>query len=191
MQAPVFRKTGYPPEVISQVRSSEPWVHEVWNMCVRTLENCMMETYMDCPYYEQMQFPMDTRLQALFTYMVSGDTRLARKALEDYHCSTIPEGLTHGKYPSAYPQIISTFSLHYIYMLREYFRQTGELREVRKYFPDMDRILDYYDRKIGEDAPTWRSSISSSTTTTTCLNIPTTISSACRCMTATSTRRAT
>lgn len=151
MQAPVFRKTGYPLEVISQVRSSEPWVDEVWNMCVRTLENCMMETYMDCPYYEQMQFPMDTRLQALFTYMVSGDTRLARKALEDYHCSMIPEGLIHGKYPSAYPQIISTFSLHYIYMLWEYFWQTGELREVRKYFPDMDRILDYYDRKIGED----------------------------------------
>lgn len=149
--APIFRKTGYPLEVISNVKSSEPWVGEVWDLCVRTLENCMMETYMDCPYYEQMQFPMDTRLQALFTYMVSGDRRLAKKALEDYHCSMIPEGLIHGKYPSAYPQIISTFSLHYIYMLWEYFWQTGELWEVRQYFPDMDRILDYYDRKIGED----------------------------------------
>lgn len=120
-------------------------------MSVRTLENCMMETYMDCPYYEQMQFPMDTRLQAMFTYCVSTDVRLARKALEDYHCSMIPEGLIHGKYPSAYPQIISTFSLHYIYMLREFYEQTGEAETVKKYLPDIDMILTYYDRKIGDD----------------------------------------
>ena len=106
---------------------------------------------MDCPYYEQMQFPMDTRLQAMFTYCVSTDVRLARKALEDYHCSMIPEGLIHGKYPSAYPQIISTFSLHYIYMLREFYEQTGEAETVKKYLPDIDMILTYYDRKIGDD----------------------------------------
>lgn len=146
-----FRKTGYPLIVKSDVKSSTPWVNELWTMCVRTLENCMMETYMDCPYYEQMQFPMDTRLQALFTYVVSGDTRLAKKALEDYHCSMIPDGLIHGKYPSAYPQIISTFSMHYIYMLQEYYHQTNDLKTVRKYFPDMDQILAYYDSKIGTD----------------------------------------
>ncbi len=151
MSAPVFRKTGYPLDVISKVESEAPWVNEVWEMCVRTLENCMMETYMDCPYYEQMQFPMDTRLQAVFTYMVSGDTRLAKKALEDYHCSMIPEGLIHGKYPSCYTQIISTFSMHYIYMLKEYYQQTEDMKTVRTYFPDMDRILAYYDSKIGTD----------------------------------------
>ena len=151
LKIPKFRKTGYPLEVCSKVGSTEKWVKEVWDMCVRTLENCMMETYMDCPYYEQMQFPMDTRLQALFTYAVSGDTRMAKKALEDYHCSMLPCGLIPGKYPSAYLQVISTFSLHYIYMLKEYYWQTGDLKTVRSYFADMDRILDYYDSKIGED----------------------------------------
>ncbi len=151
LDAPVFRKTGYPLQVVSDVKAPENWVNELWEICVRTLGNCMMETYMDCPYYEQMQFPMDTRLQALFTYMVSGDTRLAKKALEDYHCSMIPDGLIHGKYPSAYTQIISTFSLHYIYMLQEYYWQTKDLSAVRKYFPDMDQILSYYDSKIGSD----------------------------------------
>lgn len=151
VKAPVFRRTGYPLETGSWVKSSEKWVEEIWEMSLRTLENCMLETYMDCPYYEQMQFPMDTRLQAMFTYCVSTDARLAKKALEDYHCSMIPEGLIHGKYPSAYPQIISTFSLHYIYMLREYWMQTGDMGTVKKYFPDMDMILAFYDRKIGED----------------------------------------
>lgn len=151
MKLPTFRKTGYPFDVKSEVSSSARWVNELWTMCVRTLENCMMETYMDCPYYEQMQFPMDTRLQAMFTYAVSGDTRLAKKALEDYHCSMIPDGLIHGKYPSAYPQIISTFSMHYIYMLQEYYWQTKDLKTVQKYFPDMDQILTYYNSKIGTE----------------------------------------
>ena len=36
---------------------------------------------MDCPYYEQMQFPMATRLHVMFTYCVSTPVRLARKPL--------------------------------------------------------------------------------------------------------------
>ena len=146
---PVYRKTGYPIAPESSVCSSAGWVKEVWDMCVRTLENCMMETYMDCPYYEQLQFVMDTRLQAMFHYSLCTDTQLARKALEDFHCSMTPEGLIHGKYPSAYPQIISTFSLHFIYMLEEYYMQTKDIDTVKRYLPDVDMILGYYDRKIG------------------------------------------
>lgn len=149
--APTFRKTGYPLQTTSWVKSSKEWVEEVWKLSVRTLENCMMETYMDCPYYEQMQFSMDTRLQAMFTYVVSGDVRMAKKALKDFHYSMLPDGLIHGKYPSAYCQVISTFSLHYIYMMLEYYEQTGDLKTVRRYLPDVDAILGYYDRKIGED----------------------------------------
>lgn len=118
---------------------------------MRTLACCMGETYMDCPYYEQMQFSMDTRLQALFYGVLGNDRALTEKALLDFHCSMIPEGLIQGKYPSSYPQVISTFSMHYIYMLEEFYLQTGEIGSVQEYLPDVDRILAYYDRHIGED----------------------------------------
>ncbi len=146
-----FRKTGYPLELAVQLHSSEPWVQAVWDMCVRTLKNCMTETYMDCPYYEQNQFPMDTRLEALFCACVSRDTRLTMKALEDFHCSMLPDGLIQGRYPSVYPQVISTFSLHYIMMLREVYDLTGDMVPLRRYLPDADRILAYYEEKIGAD----------------------------------------
>jgi len=151
MLAPSFHRTGYPLHAGSAVRSSAPWVEQLWGICVRTLENCMLETYMDCPYYEQLQFAMDTRLEALFTYAVSNDCGLARKALIDFHYGMLPEGLTSGKYPSVYLQILSTFSLHYIFMLWEYFQQTGDLETIRLCRGDVDRILDYYDDKIGSD----------------------------------------
>lgn len=149
LHLPKMRMTGYPLHIQSEVRSDEPWVEKLWDMCLRTLQNCMAETYMDCPFYEQMQFSMDTRLQALFTYAVSQDIRLVKKALEDFHNSMIPDGLIQGKYPSGFPQIISTFSLHYIFMLEEYYRQTGDLDTLKRYRVDVDAILEYYSRKIG------------------------------------------
>lgn len=147
---PIIRKTGYPLNPASFVLSSASWVRPLWEMCVRTLQNCMMETYMDCPFWEQMQYPMDTRLQALFTYVCSTDTKLARKALEDFHCSVIPDGLVQGKAPSGYPQIISTFSLYYIFMIADFFDHTDDESVIRAYRADMDKVLEYYGGRVGK-----------------------------------------
>ena len=43
---------------------------------------------------------MDTRLQMLFTYAVSNDTGLVKKALLDFHCGMQPGGLLTGKAPA-------------------------------------------------------------------------------------------
>ena len=42
------------------------------------------ETYMDCPYWEQLQYIGDTRIQALISYVEFGDDRLARQAMDAY-----------------------------------------------------------------------------------------------------------
>ena len=149
---PEFLRTGYPMEAVSAVTSSGKWPEEVYAMCVRTLQSCAMETYMDCPMFEQMQFIMDTRLQMLFHYTVNADTRLARKTLKDLHEAILPCGLLPGKAPCVYPQIISTFSFHYIFMLWEYYEQTGDLAVLREYRSDPDRILDYFDARIEEES---------------------------------------
>ena len=149
-QSPVYRKTGYPLPIQSSVSSSAAWVEKLWDISLRTLQNCMMETYMDCPYYEHLQYIMDTRLQMLFTYAVSSDTQLVKKALLDFHCGMQPNGLLTGKAPCAYTQIISTFSLHYAFALWEYVEHTGDTALGRLYRPDIDRILDYYDGKRDE-----------------------------------------
>ena len=146
---PALLKTGYPLNPGSYIKSDAPWVEKVYDMCVRTLQGCMMETYMDCPFWEQMQYPMDTRLQALFTYVCSADTKLAEKALRDFHDSMLPMGLIQGRAPSNPKQIISTFSLYYIFMLLEYYRRTGDTDILKRYRADVDSILEYYDRHLG------------------------------------------
>jgi hypothetical protein len=138
---PNLKKMGYPLQPKFQFTAEIPWMKKLWDMCLRTLENCMTDAYMDCPFWEQMQYPMDTRLQALFTYACDGDTGLIKKALWDFHSSKIPNGLIQGKAPSAFPQVISTFSLHYIFMIKEYLDACGDVAGIRKYLGDVDDIL--------------------------------------------------
>ena len=149
LSAPSFLETGYPLEVTSGIRSSESWMEPLWDMSVRTLQRCMHESYMDCPYYEQLQYTMDTRLQMLYTYAASGDDRLARKAMADYHASLLPEGMLQSRYPSDLPQVIPAFALHWVFMLEEHWWQTGSPSEFRRYRPTVDAVLDWFDRKSG------------------------------------------
>ena len=78
------------------------------------------ETYMDCPYWEQLQYIGDTRIQALISYTAFGDDRLARQALDAYDNSRIADGLSQARYPSALNQVIPTFSLYWIGMLHDF-----------------------------------------------------------------------
>ncbi len=149
LRIPTLLQTGYPLEPVTWVRSSQAWVQNLWDMSVRTLQNCMHETYEDCPYYEQLQYIQDTRLEMLFTYMVSGDTRLARKAIEDFQHSQLPDGMLQARFPTQEPHVIPPFSLHWVWMVLEYYEQTGDPTVLRQYRAAADAILEWYDRKLG------------------------------------------
>jgi hypothetical protein len=104
----------------------------------------MHESYEDCPYWEQLQYAFDTRLEILFTYAVSADTRLARKTIDDFHCSRLPEGIIQSRCPSNVTQIIPTFAFSWISMLRDYYQETGDSSILEEYRFTMESILYWF-----------------------------------------------
>jgi alpha-L-rhamnosidase len=100
--------------------SPDPDLAKIWEISWRTARLDSHETYMDTPYWEQLQYIGDTRIQALISYAVAGDDRLGRQALRAFDASRIPEGITRSRYPSSLPQSIPTFSLLYVDMLHDY-----------------------------------------------------------------------
>jgi len=150
IEKPTLVETAYPLEYTTTFRSSDKELEKVYEISRRTLQMCMHETYEDCPYYEQMQYTADTRLQMLFTYALCGDTRMAKRAMEDYHASRLPDGMLQSRYPVQAPQAIATFASHWIFMLEDYYQQTGDISIARKYRPTMDGVLDWYNSYVGE-----------------------------------------
>ena len=141
-----YVETGYPLETEDGYDFGEERRNALWEISLRTLRRCMQETYVDCPYYEQLQYCMDTYAQIQFTYMISPDTRLAKRALEDFGSTWHPGYLTEARAPSSKRQYIPGFSLFYIYMVNMYEARTEDDETVRNYLPVVDGILDYFDR---------------------------------------------
>ena len=112
-------ETGYPYQVESSFEADDPWVKPIWDVSVRTAQRCAGETYFDCPYYEQLQYVGDSRIQALIGYYLGRDRRLQRNCIDQIGWSIMENGLTQSRYPSRQTQVIPPFSLWWLMMMHD------------------------------------------------------------------------
>jgi alpha-L-rhamnosidase len=140
--------TGYPFERKASFVSNDTSLRAIWDVGWRTARLCGGETYFDCPYYEQLQYEADTRIQSLISLYVTGDDRLMRKALLDFYHSRIPEGLTQGRYPCNRFQVIPPFSLWWVVMIHDYWMLRKDDPFVRQFLPAVRVVLDWYEGHV-------------------------------------------
>jgi len=143
--------TGYPFQERARFTASDASLTDIWNVGWRTARLCAGETYYDCPYYEQLQYVGDTRIQSLISLYVTGDDRLMRKALTDYEHSRFNEGLTQSRYPSADFQVIPPFSLFWVCMVHDYWMHRQDDAFVKSFLPGIAAVLDWHEQRL---APT-------------------------------------
>jgi alpha-L-rhamnosidase len=124
--------------------SEDESLRSIWNVGWRTARLDAHDTYMDTPYWERLQYVGDTRIQALISYAVAGDDRLARQAIEAFNNSRIPDGLTQSRYPSSLVQMIPTFSLMWVGMVHDFWLYRGDADFVRAQLPGTRTVLDWY-----------------------------------------------
>ncbi|MDR2674907.1 MAG: alpha-L-rhamnosidase [Opitutaceae bacterium] len=117
----------------------------------RTARLCANETYMDCPYYEQLQYFGDTRIQAMVTMYNTRDTRLVKNALEHGRQSVVPDGITMSRYPSAVHQFIPTFSLWWICMGHDYWMYRGDEDYLKTLLPAWRGVISFYEQLLKPD----------------------------------------
>jgi len=140
--------TAYPLQENARFESDQPELKQIWDTGWRTARLCANETYYDCPYYEQLQYVGDTRIQALISLYVSGDDRLVRNALMDYNESRIYEGLTQSRYPSSSPQVIPPFSLYWVDMVHDFWTLRDDPEFVQQFLPGIDQVLAWFINRI-------------------------------------------
>jgi hypothetical protein len=142
--------TAYPFQARGRFASDAAWTDSVWTLCWNGARLGAFETYMDTPYFEQLQYVGDTRLQALISLYVAGDDRLMRQAIQHFDESRIPEGITTSRYPSAQAQLIPPFSLIYVAMVHDYYMHRDDVAFVRRMLPGVRAVLDWFGRHVDE-----------------------------------------
>lgn len=146
-----YKETGYPLEVKTWVETSDKSHNGIWDISERSLRRCMQETYVDCPYYEQLQYIMDTRSQILFTYATSADDRLARQAMIDFQRSQHHDGAMEACFPNTTSNVISGFSIYYIFIVHDHMMYFGDKKLVRSHINSIDRVLEFFNNNLCEN----------------------------------------
>ena len=142
--------TAYPFKQTASFESDDMSLKTIWNVSWRTARCCAFETYMDCPYYEQLNYEGDSRIQSLISLYMTGDDRLMKSSIEHFSHSRMTSGLLQAAYPfmNKEPIIIPVYSLHFINMLHDYYMYRTDTEFLRQFLPDIESILSWFDSKM-------------------------------------------
>ncbi|TAL44997.1 MAG: alpha-rhamnosidase [Chitinophagaceae bacterium] len=138
--------TGYPFQLNATFDAQDKTLDKIFEIGWRTARSCAWETYMDCPYYEQLQYIGDSRIQALVSLYNSGDDRLVRNAITQMDQSRMAEGITLSRHPSFSPQQIPTFSLWYIGMVNDYWMYRGDSAFIKDKLQGIRDVLWFFSK---------------------------------------------
>ena len=146
-----LRETGYPIDWAYRFESSDARWGGALRIMERTLQMCSHESYFDCPYYEQLMYGGDSRLEMLATYATTRDDRLPRKAMTVLDRTRSEAGLTLSRQSPDEPQVIPPYALHFVQMVADYMLWRGDRAFVRKRLGGVRTVLNAWAEHIGED----------------------------------------
>lgn len=138
--------TGYPFTLKARLETNDQELQKILEIGWRTQRLCAYETYMDCPYYEQLQYLGDTRIQALITLFNTGDDTMVRNFLMQADQSRNAEGCAQGRYPTVVSQYITPYALSYVYAVHDYTRYCDNAEFVATLLPGIEAIMSYFTR---------------------------------------------
>lgn len=153
-------ETRYPMESKARFECDDPSIAPIRQMCVRGMQNCLHEMFMDCPYFEQQMYPGDTRVEMLVLNSIFGDDRMLRFAIGIFDYARRNDGLVPMNFPSRHIQDSSTYSLCWAMMLGDYALWHGANEFLRARIPGVRHTLSAIatsenGKGLLEDLPGW------------------------------------
>ena len=126
------------------LKTNDPVLSQVFDLCKRTVQYGCQETYVDCPTREKGQYLGDLTITSASHLWLTGDGRLLRKALEDFCLSVFfCPGMT-AVAPGSLMQEIADYSLQFPIVALRYYEFSGDrdflalclkaCRNIRSYF---------------------------------------------------------
>ena len=124
------------------------WIYDVG---CKTLELCLHEHYEDCPWREQSQYAMDSRIQILCDYYAFREYQFPRATLILMLRSLRPDGLLTLCAPGNTLTDIPSFSAVFVREVLEYVEYSGDTAFIEEIFPDLEKLVSGFADRIMEN----------------------------------------
>lgn len=148
---------NYPVKFDGSFSCSDKTYNEMYKISINTMLCCTSEIFVDCPYYEQQQYIMDSAIEASVFMRMTSDVSMVRKCICEFAASQQPCGLLCANYPSTLLQIIPGFSIFWISLLKDYLDYSADAKFVRRFTGTLDKILMYFEYAKNPDGLVTRS----------------------------------
>ena len=135
-------ETRYPFEPEGKFSCDQNNINEIIPLCTRTLQVSAHDNFVDCPYYEQLPYTGDGRLEALVNLVSSSDDTLVRKMLVLFAKSQDLDGFTMSAWPRTARIVIPSFSLSWVGMVYDYALWRNDRSLIVSLMPTIRCLLD-------------------------------------------------
>lgn len=123
-------------------------LNEIWNMCCRTHELCMEDSFTDCPTYEQAFWIGDAQLSAKINGYVYGDYDFIRHNLILAATAAENTGLMNALTPTDWNTSIPMWTMNWIVSIKEYVETSGDIYIIHELYNQVKDTLKYYEQFI-------------------------------------------
>ncbi|QYM79363.1 hypothetical protein K0B96_01725 [Horticoccus luteus] len=144
-------RTGFLLRRTMALTTSDETLGPVVALSERGLRACMHDVFVDCPYYEQMMYVADTRVQILLAYVFGGEERLARRGMELFDFSRGRGGWPAMRTPSGERQESGTFAMIWPWMLHDYALWRDDGAWLRTRLPGLRALMEGLVAESGAD----------------------------------------
>ncbi len=138
------RPTVYPVSEQPAFHVADRLHERIYEVCKRTLLECLHEHYEDCPWREQALYAMDSRNQMLCGYYAFGEYAAPRASLKLLALSLREDGLLELCAPAKVPVTIPSFSAMFIVELYEYLLFSGDKDFAAELLPTARALADAF-----------------------------------------------
>jgi alpha-L-rhamnosidase len=144
-------ETRYPLENEGRFDGGDPALKGVVDLAIRGLQMTSHETFTDCPFYEQLMYVGDTRLEMLITDVLTADDRLVKRGIELFDFSRRNWGFVNERFPANKPQLSPTYSMIWALMLNDYTLWRNDPAFVKARVIGLRSMLEHFEPYVNRD----------------------------------------
>ncbi|MCW8129029.1 MAG: family 78 glycoside hydrolase catalytic domain [Planctomycetota bacterium] len=135
------RQTTYPLQREGRFECSDPLYNWVFEAGTETLQACMEDAYLDCPWRERGAYVGDSLVEYQANRAVSADPAMVRRCLWLWAKAQMDGGQMQDVVPAWKYNPLHDYTLLWIVILRDYWAATGDLSLAKEVWPSVAAIF--------------------------------------------------